>query len=561
MLKMKLVGAIEGVSGSCTWLHHSESDTQFLVDCGMHQGDEREEWANRQDFPFQAKRLKYVLLTHAHIDHCGLLPRLVREGFTGLVYATRATRELTELMLLDAARISKMYTAKEVKQIRWSIVDDDLGFKWGRSIRLAEGIWMTYLRSSHILGACLIGIGWKVAGENRSICFSGDVGCQTDENAYLPLMKSGQNPFADTDYIVVESTYGGRVRAQEHKDSQLRLERLAEVIGHTLFIKGGKVLMPAFSLHRTQELLMDVLQWMTVGLSNGMQEPNPGRCRHDRPLTANVHAPLGHAVTRVYAEHLCSKSPNGKYKYLNTGLCESLAMQADAIQTMLQNLVEHGRVKAGDGCYLTMTKPKQPSSFDADIVIASSGMCENGPVISYLERWGNDPRNTIILTGYQSAGSKGAELVQRANQSGLPLESLFQAEVIDMSPYYSAHADQEMLLEFLFRTDGYGSETPATVFLNHGNPASKYALSDAIRRRAELAAPHDRKIADVRIADARWFDLNTGEPIDVNNEQDGMRREMEALRSQLRQMIEGRQAKVSSFTALEISSSPASDTA
>lgn len=291
MLKIKFVGAIEGVSGSCTWLHHTDSDTQFLVDCGMHQGTEREEWANSQAFPFQAARLKYVLLTHAHIDHCGLLPRLVREGFTGMVYATRATRELTELMLLDAARVSRMFTEHEVRQIRWSVLDDDLGFKWGRSIRLAEGIWMAYLRSSHILGACLISIGWKVNDDNRSICFSGDVGSQTDENAYLPLMKSGQHPFADTDYIVVESTYGGRVRAQEHQDSQLRLARLAEVIAHTLFVKGGKVLMPAFSLHRAQELLMDVLHWMKVSLPSSKHAL--GHDSNDRSLTANFHAPLG----------------------------------------------------------------------------------------------------------------------------------------------------------------------------------------------------------------------------------------------------------------------------
>jgi metallo-beta-lactamase family protein len=538
MLKIKFVGAIEGVSGSCTWLHHTDSDTQFLVDCGMHQGDEREEWANSQAFPFQAARLKYVLLTHAHIDHCGLLPRLVREGFTGLVYATRATRELTELMLLDAARVSGMFTEHEVKQIRWSVLDDDLGFKWGRSIRLAEGIWMAYLRSSHILGACLISIGWKVDSSNRSICFSGDVGCQTDENAYLPLMKSGQHPFADTDYIVVESTYGGRVRAQEHQDYKLRLARLAEVIAHTLFVKGGKVLMPAFSLHRTQELLMDVLHWMKVSLPASKHALGHGP--NDRPVTANVHAPLGHAVTQVYAKHLCSTSPNGKFKYLNAELCESLAMHADEIQAMLQRLVEHGRFKACDGGYLSMTKPKQPSNSEADIVIASAGMCDNGPVVKYLERWGNDPRNTVIITGYQSAGSKGAELMQRATASHVPMDSLSpdQAEVIDMSPYYSAHADQQMLLDFLFRTDGFGCNKPATLLINHGNPASKYELRKAVQMRSDSRKENDRQIKEVRIADARWLNLDTGEVIEHSHAEQALLSELEALRRQVELLTE-----------------------
>lgn len=533
MLKIKFVGAIEGVSGSCTWLHHTDSDTQFLVDCGMHQGTEREEWANSQAFPFQAARLKYVLLTHAHIDHCGLLPRLIREGFTGMVYATRATREITELMLLDAARVSGMFTEHEVKQIRWSVLDDDPGFKWGRLVRLAEGIRMAYLRSSHILGACLISISWKVGEADRTICFSGDVGCQTDENAYLPLMKSGQHPFADTDYIVVESTYGGRIRAQEHQDSQLRLTRLAEVIAHTLFVKGGKVLMPAFSLHRAQELLMDVLHWMKVNLPASRQAL--GYSGNDQPVTANVHAPLGHAVTQVYAKHLCSKSPNGKFKYLNAELCKSLAMNADEIQAMLQRLVENGRFKAGDGGYLSMIKPKQPSNFEADIVIASAGMCDNGPVVSYLERWGNDPRNTVILTGYQSGGSKGAELMQRATASPAPIDSLSpgQAEVIDMSPYYSAHADQKMLLDFLFRTDGYDCDKAATLLINHGNPESKYEMRTAVQRRADSRRENDRQIKEVRIADARWLNLDTGEVIEQSCTEQALLDELELLRRQV----------------------------
>lgn len=540
MLKIKFVGAIEGVSGSCTWLHHTDSDTQFLVDCGMHQGDEREEWANRQAFPFQPERLKYVLLTHAHIDHCGLLPRLVREGFTGLVYATRATRELTELMLLDAARLSDMFTKHEVKQIRWSIVDDDLGFKWGRNIRLAEGVWMAYLRSSHILGASLISVAWKVGNSNRSICFSGDIGCQTDENAYLPLMKSGQHPFADTDYIVVESTYGGRIRAKEHQDAQLRLAKLAEVITHTLFVKGGKVLIPAFSLHRTQELLMDVLHWIKVDLpatKHALRESDKRRS-----IIANVHAPLGRAVTQVYANHLCSKSPNGKFKYLNTQLCESLAMESEGIQATLQSLVEHSSVKVSEAGYLCMTKPKTPSNFDADVVIASAGMCDNGPVVSYLDRWGNDPRNTVILTGYQSAGSKGAELMQRSTPTPSPMDSLKpgQAEVIDMSAYYSAHADQQMLLDFLFRTNGFGCNKNAKVLINHGTPSSKYELRDAINARANKRNDNDRLISDVSIADARWLNLDSGEVIGDSPGDMALLEEIESLRKQLALLADGK---------------------
>lgn len=533
MLKIKFVGAIEGVSGSCTWLHHTDSDTQFLVDCGMHQGNERDDWANRQDFPFEPARLKYVLLTHAHIDHCGLLPRLIREGFTGQVYATQATRELTELMLIDSARISKMYTKKDVRQIRWSILDEDSSFKWGRSISLAEGIWMAHLRSSHILGACLISIAWSVNGGSRTICFSGDIGCQTDENAYLPLMKGGQHPFANTDYIVVESTYGSRIRAQEHQNYALRLERLAQIIAHTVFVKGGKVLMPTFSLHRSQELLMDVLQWMRVKLPTS--QSNMVGYDNERHITANIHAPLGRSVTQVYARHLCSKSPNGKFKYLNTKLCDALLMNAEEIEAMLQRLVEDGQFMLEHGNSLNMTKPKEPDNYEADIVIASAGMCDNGPVVRYLERWESDPRNTIILTGYQAAGSKGAELMGYVGSSSSPKNSYTasHAEVIDMSPYYSAHGDQQMLLEFLFRTDGYGCANPATLLINHGNRESKYELKKAVESRAAKQGKGDRRVKEVKIADARWLNLDTGEYIDHSHSEQELLSELAALRLQL----------------------------
>ena len=153
---------------------------------------------------------------------------------------------------------------------------------------------------------------------------------------------------------------------------------------------------------------------------------------------------------------------------------------------MLQRLVEHGQFKVGNGNYLSMTKPKQPANFDADIVIASAGMCDNGPVVSYLESWGATSRNTVILTGYQAASSKGAELMKRAASFNMPFDSLSvgQVEVIDMSPYYSAHADQKMLLDFVFRTYGYGRHKPATLLINHGNPESKYALKKAVELRA-----------------------------------------------------------------------------
>ncbi|WP_313506196.1 MBL fold metallo-hydrolase [Stutzerimonas kunmingensis] len=518
MLKMKFVGATEGVSGSCTWLQHTESNTQLLVDCGLHQGGARETWFNTQSFPFDPAQIRCVLLTHAHIDHCGLLPRLVREGFSGLVYATRATCELAKLMLLDAARVGEASSTNEVERINWSPVDDDPGFKWGRQIRLAEGLRMAFLRSSHILGACSISIAWKVetdsGEEDKTICFSGDIGCQTDQNPYLPLMKSGQHPFPNSDYLVVEATYGNRIRTQEHKSSEARIKRLAEVIAHTVFDKGGKVLLPAFSLHRSQEVMLDVLCWMRNEKRLASAEAESLGYDSEYPFTATLHAPLSQALTKVYASQLCSRSPNGKFKYLNQQLCERLDLESNGIEELLIELTKQGVYEVSKTSILTMARARHGVSFGSNVVIASAGMCDHGPVVAYLEEWGDDPRNTIILTGYQSAGSKGAELLRKADSGSAPDASNQSAEVVDMSAYYSAHADQQMLLDFVFSTGDFGSSRNATVFINHGVPDSKYALRDSITERAAERKDRDRNITRVRLADARFWDLNIGLAID-----------------------------------------------
>lgn len=277
---------------------------------------------------------------------------------------------------------------------------------------------------------------------------------------------------------------------------------------------------------------MDVLHWMKFVLPVTEHADLLSQYDEDYPLVASVHAPLGHAVTQVYARHLCSKSPNGKFKYFRKELCESLGMSADEIQAMLQRLVERGDYKVGKERLMTMVKPKQPARFQPDVVIASAGMCDNGPVVSYLEQWDSDPRNTVILTGYQSIGSKGAELMQRATETCVP----DRAEVVDMSAFYSAHADQSMLLDFIFRIDGYDRGPAATVFLNHGNPDSKYALKTKIEERAVEQGAEDRRIAAVRLADARWVNLDTGEPIEESHSDPQLLSELEALRLLVKQL-------------------------
>jgi metallo-beta-lactamase family protein len=566
MLKVKFVGAVEAVSGSCTWLHHTDSDTQFLVDCGMNQGSTLDAWKNNQPFPFNPSQIKYLLLTHAHIDHCGLIPKLVKENFCGVIYATRATRELTEIMLRDSAKVNGTpQDIERIKSINWSILDDDLGFKWGRVIRMAEGLRFSFLRSSHILGACCISVSWMLKDaegnfdreSERNIFFSGDIGPQTDENPYLPLLKPGHNPFPNTDYIVTEATYGSRTRSVEFQCTETRRKRLAETILHTVYNKKGKVILPAFSLHRTQELMSD-LHWL---LTEGWEKLAPNELagevvdgKFEAPLKVCVDSPLGYKVTEAYRKYLFQRSPNGKYKYFKGPISpdgeDRFRMFFDDLFGEYGCFYDRGNLiklfnPKPNGKKGTSKKSKQANrKFEVySVFVASAGMCDAGPVMEYLERFDDDPANTIILSGYQSAGTTGRKLMDRATLQGPPTKEtlLSKAEVIDMSGFYSAHADQDMLLNNLFDLKGIKSQTPAKVFINHGDAASKETLELAIRKRSELNAPGERTVRDVCIADSRCFNLNSDEYIpeaQTNNSSgtEGLRSDMAEMKTEIKEL-------------------------
>jgi metallo-beta-lactamase family protein len=456
--------------------------------------------------------------------------------FCGVVYATRATRELTEVMLRDSAKVNgRPDEIRLIESINWSILDDDPGFKWGRVIRLADGLRFSCLRSSHILGACGFSVSWMVENDKvseKSIFFSGDIGPQSDENPYLPLLKSGQNPYPNTDYIVTEATYGSRTRAPVFQCAETRRKRLAEVILHTVFNKKGKVILPAFSLHRTQELLVDIHWWLSEGWMKSDQAYLMGDLvdgKFENPLRILIDSPLGAKVTEAYQKNLFSLSPNGKYKYLKKCSINSSGENESKIKQFINGLIDNesfydcgNLIKLFKPSQKTKDKPYCKTDRKVDqkldfkyerypIIVASAGMCDAGPVVEYLERFGNDPANTIILTGYQSSGTSGRALMERATSTySDPLTiSKDKAEVIDMSGFYSAHADQGMLLDFLFSLGGYGKNLPAKVILNHGDLISKKELADAIHERASQKIPGEREVRDVCIADARWIDLNS----------------------------------------------------
>ena len=254
---IKFIGALGRVTGSCSLLKYRETGVEFLVDCGMVQGDIHSEFENNKKWPFNPEDIKFILLTHAHLDHCGLIPRLYDEGFNGKVICTNATAKLAKEVLLDSAKIGNLYTQRTVNKIRFYRPDKDQDFEYGKDIKIDKGIYISFLRSSHILGSVSIGVKWRKNSQEKVILFSGDLGNNTKNNLYQPLLNSFQLPLNKPNYIVLESTYGSKERDIKNKSYDNRINALKEIV-FNIIDKKGKLIIPAFSLHRTQQILFDL---------------------------------------------------------------------------------------------------------------------------------------------------------------------------------------------------------------------------------------------------------------------------------------------------------------
>ncbi len=508
-MKVKFIGATESITGSCSLLDHISSGTKFLVDCGMYQGEKKSDKKNKYRFPFNPSEISFVLLTHAHLDHCGLIPRLYKEGFIGQVYCTRATAELSKIVMRDSSKITDIYSSSDVDKVSFFVVDADDQYKVGRPIPLEENLRATFLRSSHILGATGISINWGMADAGsvgKSVHFSGDVGSNFDGSCYLPLLKHNYAPFPDTDYIVVESTYGGRVRDESYKSYENRLIKLKELIEDNIFKNNGKLIIPSFSIHRTQEIMVDIYRVLTEYIDiDKLQMYLKRRDGYDRNLfSVYCHSPMASTANSVYASELVSKLHNGKYKYKNN----SLGLSDDIISNMFGN----GAIKFNDDkCLIKVTDPNQnvdATCVNGSIFIASSGMCDAGAIVAYLEKLGCDEKNKIVITGYQGRGSRGSRIL--ANE-----DDEIKAQVEDMSGYYSAHADELGLVRYLFDTNNRKIDQKTSVFINHGVRESKKRLEEAIKLRAEECRDNERVIENIVQLNGQngWFDLNSGEEL------------------------------------------------
>ncbi|MCB1057198.1 MAG: MBL fold metallo-hydrolase, partial [Acidobacteria bacterium] len=433
MAKVTFHGACGCVTGSCTHLSWGD-DVQILVDCGMYQGAEDLEQRNYDRFPFVPHELRAVILTHAHLDHTGLLPRLVAKGFSGPILCTRPSRALVSLILEDAGKIQEeqvrfarkkgysrhsspqpLYTVDDAKQAMQLLVTQE----FDRPFDLFPGIQVRYRRVGHLLGAASVEITAKGAdGERRTWCFSGDVG-----RYGVPILKDPEAPELVPDALLLESTYGDRCHEQSDPKAEL------ETIITETFARGGTVVIPAFALGRSQEILYYLAELAEEG-------------RVD-PTAVFLDSPMAVKATRIYDR--AESEHDNELQELDDVIDPLGGTPFNYCSSVSQSK--------------TLNARREPA-----VIISASGMATAGRVVHHLLHKLGDPKNSVIFVGYQAYGSRGRALLEGADSVGIFGHRVQVRAQIHSLQGLSAHADRRDLLRWVQSFPG----PPKRIFLNHG---------------------------------------------------------------------------------------------
>ncbi len=429
-MKLTFLGACQMVTGSRTLVEHGE--TKLLVDCGMVQGEKFTDDVNYDPWPFDPATLTAVLLTHAHIDHCGRLPRLVRDGFKGKILATHATIDFAKLLLTDSAHViasdaaaggyPPLYSEVNVEQTAHLTV----GVNYHQPTAVGE-ITAEWFDAGHILGSAFI----RLTAGGQAVIFSGDVG-----NPPVPLLRPTE-ALPEADLIVLESTYGDRI----HEPARERKLLLSSAIYETTSL-GGTLLIPAFALERTQELLYEL---------NDLVE------HHDiPPLPIYIDSPLAIKATKLYPRY--NQWFNRETQYL---------LQSGDDVFKFSGL--HFTPTVVESRAISQVKPPK-------VIIAGSGMMQGGRVRYHAKLYLSDWRNQLLIVGYQVAGSLGRQLLTGDKTVAIDGEKINVKAKIRAIGAYSAHADQPKLIRWL-----QTAPRQPLVFLNHGELNRAQGLAQALQ--------------------------------------------------------------------------------
>ncbi len=447
-MKVQFIGATHEVTGSCTLLE--VGGRYYMVDCGMEQGADV---FQNIPLPVNPGNIEAVFLTHAHIDHSGMLPKLCKDGFKGPIYATEATCNLCNIMLRDSAHIQEseaQWRSRKAERAgeppvapTYTVADAEIAIKllrpvpYQERIRVGEGVELRLTDIGHLLGSAAVELWLTEAGETRKIVFSGDVG-----NTNQPLINDPK-PVEEADYLVIESTYGGRLHEKSRGDA---VQELADCIQRA-FDRGGNVVIPSFAVGRTQEMLYAIREIKQRGLVKG----------HDR-FPVYVDSPLAVEATGIFlqVDHSCFDP-------------ETVAIIRQGINPIWS-----------DGVTLSVSSDES-KLINADmrpkVILSASGMCEAGRIRHHLKHnlWRRE--NIVLFVGYQAEHSLGRKLQDGAKSVKLFGEEIaVNAEIASLHGT-SGHADQEGLLNWLY---GF-REKPGTVFINHGDDDSVNEFQKLLR--------------------------------------------------------------------------------
>ena len=452
-MKISFYGAAEMVTGSCFLLETNAN--KILIDCGMFQGDSNSDSLNRAAFDFNPSEIDYLLLTHAHIDHSGRIPLLIKRGFKGEILSTKATKELCSIMLIDSGYIQEMEVEwlnrknlranKPLVDPLYTIEDAEKSLEYFESIpyneiiNLSEEIRIRYKNAGHILGAAIIELWVKENNEEVKIVFSGDLG-----NKDIPIMKDPAIIDA-ADYLIVESTYGNKI----HKEIQTTNLFLLDIITDTIE-RGGNIVIPSFAVGKTQELLY---------MLNALKESKFSKIKS---IPVFLDSPLAINATKVFEAN------------------------TKDVDSDTKELIREGN-NPFDFPNLIFTQTAEESKEinfheGSSIIVSASGMCEAGRIKHHLKHNLWRANSSIVFVGYQAIGTLGRRILEGEKKVKIFGEEIYVNCKIYNLDGLSGHADQKDIVEWISNFN----EKPKKVFLVHGEKNSLNVLSHSIEKELNI---------------------------------------------------------------------------
>lgn len=466
-MHIEFSGAAQEVTGSCHILRVGTGSAQrtVLLDCGMFQGKRSESRAKNARLPVPVEEIDAIILSHAHIDHAGRLPYLVAQGYRGTIWCTAATRDLCAIMLADSAHIQEkdadflarhrdeqvepLYRVEDATRTQEQMV----GMPYRKWFEVTDGVRAVFTEAGHILGSASVSLELRDGDTLKRVVFSGDIG-----RSGLPIIRDPEPPPLGADVILCESTYGNR----DHDSVEGARDQLAAIVRETA-ARGGRVLIPAFAVGRTQELLYDLHELVRAG-----KIPS---------IPIYIDSPLATAATSVFAMH------------------PEVFDQGEALVRHTTDLFDFPLVQFTRD----VSESKALNSRRGPmIIIAASGMAESGRILHHLRNGASDARNTILIVGYQAEHTLGRRIVEQR-----PILKIFGEDVplaahVAILNGYSAHGDRGELLRWLDAVRAHGvpdGRGAPHVYLVHGEPEAQQAFADQLRGRGyrvEIPAPGER---------------------------------------------------------------------